>query len=101
MRPACRWSAWCGKRSEHKAIFRIAARSAARCEGLPVPGNTRALLALPFRYHLVRFVSPDRPLYNRSNPFWTSHGLPAMVAGLDRDSREALTARLVQWLSRL
>lgn len=39
-------------------------------------------------------VSPDRPLYNRSNAFWTSHGLPAMVAGLDRDSREALTARL-------
>tara|TARA_R110002020_G_scaffold11340_29_gene42814 strand:- start:1517 stop:2140 length:624 start_codon:yes stop_codon:yes gene_type:complete len=39
-------------------------------------------------------VSPDRPLYNRTNQFWTSHSLIQMIAGLDRDHREALMARL-------
>lgn len=39
-------------------------------------------------------VSPDRPLYNRSNKFWTSHSLIQMIAGLDRDHRETLMARL-------
>ena len=35
-------------------------------------------------------VSPDRPLYNRVNKFWTSHNLIQMVAALDRDNREIL-----------
>ena len=39
-------------------------------------------------------VSPDRPLYNRVNKFWTSHSLIQMIAALDRDHREALMARL-------
>ena len=39
-------------------------------------------------------VSPDRPLYNRVNKFWTSHNLIQMVAALDRDNREILMGRL-------
>lgn len=39
-------------------------------------------------------VSPDRPLYNRINKFWHSHGILKMIAALDRSSREALLARL-------
>lgn len=39
-------------------------------------------------------VSPGRDLYNRSNDFWTSHGLQDMIAGLDRSNREALLARI-------
>ena len=39
-------------------------------------------------------VSPDRPLYNRVNKFWTSHSLIQMIAALDRGHREALMARL-------
>nr|WP_152658822.1 nucleoside deaminase [Devosia chinhatensis] len=38
-------------------------------------------------------VAPDRDLYNRSNAFWTSHGIQDMLAGLDRSSREALLER--------
>ena len=39
-------------------------------------------------------VHPDRPLYNRSNAFFDSHDIMAMVGGLDRGNKEALTARL-------
>ncbi|WP_375451613.1 nucleoside deaminase [uncultured Devosia sp.] len=39
-------------------------------------------------------VPPDRPLYNRTNPYWTSHNIAQMIAGLDRGNREALLARL-------
>lgn len=39
-------------------------------------------------------VPADRPLYNRSNRFWTSHSIIAMLAGLDRSHRETLLARL-------
>lgn len=39
-------------------------------------------------------VPADRPLYNRSNAFWQSHGIPQMIASLDRGSREALLGRL-------
>lgn len=38
-------------------------------------------------------VSPDRPLYNRSNQYWVSHNLAQMIAALDRGSRESLLAR--------
>jgi tRNA(Arg) A34 adenosine deaminase TadA len=37
--------------------------------------------------------APDRPLYNRSNRFWQSHGILGLIAALDRGSREALLAR--------
>lgn len=39
-------------------------------------------------------VSPDRPLYNRVNRFWTSHNITRMIAGLDRSSREVLLGRI-------
>jgi tRNA(Arg) A34 adenosine deaminase TadA len=39
-------------------------------------------------------VPADRPLYNRTNRFWTSHNIIAMLAGLDRSHRETLLARL-------
>lgn len=39
-------------------------------------------------------VPDDRPLYNRTNPFWTSHGIARMIAGLDRSHKEILLARL-------
>lgn len=39
-------------------------------------------------------VSPDRPLYNATNPYWTSHNLTRMIAALDRGHRETLLARL-------
>lgn len=35
----------------------------------------------------------DRPLYNKTNKYWTSHGLQDMLAGLDRSSKEALLSR--------
>jgi tRNA(Arg) A34 adenosine deaminase TadA len=39
-------------------------------------------------------VPLDRPLYNRKNAFWESHGIPQMIASLDRGSRESLLGRL-------
>lgn len=39
-------------------------------------------------------VSPDRPLYNATNRYWTSHNLTRMIAALDRGHRETLLARL-------
>ncbi len=67
--------------------------------------NSRDSFAIPYDIQILQAVyavpdpesgtvSPHRPLYNRRNEFWTSHGLQAMIAGLDRDHREALTARL-------
>ncbi|MGB3339594.1 MAG: nucleoside deaminase [Devosia sp.] len=38
-------------------------------------------------------VPDDRPLYNRTNPYWTSHNIARMIAGLDRSHKEALLAR--------
>ncbi|MHA6730518.1 nucleoside deaminase [Devosia sp. A369] len=38
-------------------------------------------------------ASPDRPLYNRSNAYWTSHNIAQMIAGLDRGHKELLLAR--------
>jgi tRNA(Arg) A34 adenosine deaminase TadA len=39
-------------------------------------------------------VPADRPLYNRSNRFWTSHSIIQVLAGLDRSHRESLLSRL-------
>jgi tRNA(Arg) A34 adenosine deaminase TadA len=36
----------------------------------------------------------DRPLYNRSNAFFTSHSVQAMIAGLDRSTKERLVERV-------
>lgn len=38
-------------------------------------------------------VSPDRPLYNRTNRYWHSHSIAQLIASLDRSSREALLGR--------
>jgi tRNA(Arg) A34 adenosine deaminase TadA len=38
-------------------------------------------------------VSPDRPLYNRTNQYWVSHNMAQMIAALDRGNRETLLAR--------
>jgi tRNA(Arg) A34 adenosine deaminase TadA len=39
-------------------------------------------------------VSPDRPLYNRTNQYWTSHNIVQMIASLDRGHKEELVARI-------
>jgi tRNA(Arg) A34 adenosine deaminase TadA len=39
-------------------------------------------------------VSPDRPLYNRTNQYWTSHNIVRMIASLDRGHKEELVARV-------
>ncbi len=39
-------------------------------------------------------VAPGRDLYNRSNAFFESHSIQAMIGGLDRGNKESLTARV-------
>lgn len=38
--------------------------------------------------------APGRDLYNRTNAYFTSHDMSHMIAGLDRGSKERLTARV-------
>ena len=38
--------------------------------------------------------APGRDLYNRSNAYFTSHDMSHMIGGLDRGSKERLTARV-------
>jgi tRNA(Arg) A34 adenosine deaminase TadA len=38
--------------------------------------------------------APGRDFYNRTNAFFTSHDIARMIAGLDRGSKERLTARV-------
>ena len=38
--------------------------------------------------------APGRDLYNRANAYFVSHDMSKMIAGLDRGSRERLTARV-------
>lgn len=52
----------------------------------------QAVYAVPEPGHDT--VSPDRPLYNRSNRYWTSHNIAQLIAGLDRAHRELLVGRL-------
>lgn len=67
--------------------------------------DSRDSFAIPYDIQILKAVyavpDPDtdavpagRDLYNRSNAFWTSHGLQQMIAGLDRGHREILLARL-------
>lgn len=37
---------------------------------------------------------PDRPLYNRTNAFFTAHGIEQLIASLDRGNRESLLGRI-------
>ena len=39
-------------------------------------------------------VPADRPLYNRKNQYFESHGIGRMIAGLDRGHKEDLVARV-------
>jgi tRNA(Arg) A34 adenosine deaminase TadA len=38
--------------------------------------------------------APGRDLYNRVNPYFTSHDISRLIAGLDRGNKESLTARI-------
>ena len=38
--------------------------------------------------------APGRDLYNRTNPYFTSHDMSRMIAGQDRGNKEKLTARV-------
>ncbi len=66
--------------------------------------DTRDSFAIPYDIAILKgvyavpdpgmaTVPPDRPLYNRTNPYWASHNIVQMIAGLDRDNREQLLAR--------
>lgn len=61
--------------------------------------------AIPYDIQILRAVyavpdpdrqaaSPDRDLYNRTNAYFVSHDMLRMIAGLDRSSKERLTARV-------
>lgn len=39
-------------------------------------------------------VPDDRPLYNRTNPYFVAHDIGRMIAGLDRGHKETLLARV-------
>ncbi len=39
-------------------------------------------------------AAPGRDLYNRTNAYFTSHDMSHMISGLDRGSKERLTARM-------
>ena len=67
--------------------------------------DTRDSFAIPYDIAILKgvyavpepetgVVSPDRPLYNRVNPYWTSHAIVSLIAGLDRGNREELLGRL-------
>lgn len=65
--------------------------------------DSRDSFAIPYDIQILKAVyavpdpgstvSPDRPLYNRANPYWQSHDILAMIASLDRAHRETLLAR--------
>lgn len=66
--------------------------------------DSRDSFAIPYDIQILKavyavpdpedgLVSPDRPLYNRTNQYWTSHGIARMIASLDRSHRELLLAR--------
>jgi len=61
--------------------------------------------AIPYDIQILKAVyavpDPDRPaadpnrdLYNRTNPYFVSHDISRMIAGLDRGNKERLTARM-------
>ena len=67
--------------------------------------DSRDSFAIPYDIQILKSVyavpdpdraeaAPDRPLYNRQNRYWTSHGIAQMIAGLDRSHKELLLARL-------
>ena len=65
--------------------------------------DSRDSFAIPYDIQILKAVyavpdpgstvSPDRPLYNRSNQYWQSHNILQMIASLDLGNREARLAR--------
>ena len=66
--------------------------------------DSRDSFAIPYDIQILRgvyavpdpdraSVPEDRPLYNRTNAYWTSHNIARMIAALDRSHKEALLAR--------
>ena len=67
--------------------------------------DTRDAFGIPHDIRVLREVyavpdpdrdapAPDRDYYNRNNAFFTSHSIAHMIAGMDRGSKERLTARV-------
>lgn len=67
--------------------------------------DSRDSFAIPYDIQILKAVyavpDPDRdsvpagrPLYNRTNPYFTSHDMAQVIAGLDRGNRERLTERV-------
>jgi tRNA(Arg) A34 adenosine deaminase TadA len=67
--------------------------------------DSAASFAIPYDIQVLKAVyavpdpdrdaaAPGRDLYNRTNAYFTSHDMSHMVAGLDRSSKERLTARI-------
>ena len=66
--------------------------------------DTRDSFAIPYDIQILQSVyavpdpgsagvPADRPLYNRTNQYWHSHGIAQLIASLDRNNREMLLAR--------
>lgn len=65
--------------------------------------DSRDSFAIPYDIQILKAVyavpdpgsavSPERPLYNRTNQYWQSHNIVQMIATLDRGNREMLLAR--------
>lgn len=67
--------------------------------------DSRDSFAIPYDIQILRgvyavpdpdrtAVPQDRPLYNRTNPYWSSYDITQLIAGLDRSHKETLLARL-------
>lgn len=67
--------------------------------------DSRDSFAIPYDIQILKAVyavpdpdrptaAPERPLYNRTNAYWTSYDLMRMVKSLDRAPRAALLARI-------
>jgi tRNA(Arg) A34 adenosine deaminase TadA len=66
--------------------------------------DTRDTFNIPYDIQILKAVyavpdpdrdapAPGRDLYNRSNPYFQSHALAQMIAGLDRGTKERLVGR--------
>jgi tRNA(Arg) A34 adenosine deaminase TadA len=67
--------------------------------------DSRDAFAIPYDIQILKAVyavpdpdvgevAPDRPLYNRSNRYWTSHDLKGTIAGLAEPDRSKLATRV-------
>lgn len=67
--------------------------------------DSRDSFAIPYDIQILQAIyavpdpqtaaaSPDRPLYNATNSFFTSYGIQALIGSLDRTHKEELLARV-------